>query len=109
MGVNGSLHYRVVTKIVTAAKGDYNAPTEKFELSFPLMTASSYTFQPRKESALSDDSSTDVFHRGRIGQLFGRLRILQRFVQGRLNDCHQSNMNSALVDVALALFPESFV
>ncbi|KAN0129561.1 hypothetical protein V8E53_012557 [Lactarius tabidus] len=34
------------TKVYTAT-GNYIAPTEKFELSFPLTTASSYTFQPQ--------------------------------------------------------------
>jgi hypothetical protein len=54
----------VVTKVVTAATGNYIAPTEKFELSFPLTTASSYTFQPRKGSTLSDGTSADAFTEG---------------------------------------------
>jgi len=44
----GGMHYRFITKIVTAASGIYSPPTEKFELSWPLTAASSYTFQPGK-------------------------------------------------------------
>ncbi|KAH9172573.1 hypothetical protein EDB89DRAFT_1964991 [Lactarius sanguifluus] len=38
--------YRFITKIVTAGSGSSSDPTEKFDLSWPLTAASSYTFQP---------------------------------------------------------------
>ena len=72
----------LITKNVAAATSGYSAPTEKVELSFPLITASSYTFQPRKYPTLSVDISANVIYRGSTGWLFGGHRVLQRLVPG---------------------------